>query len=367
MIAPAKYIFLLVSILALQCGGSKKQQQVDRIPGSSLEAYGRYQIIANKELELISSGVHFSFSFQGKDCKLLYSLPDKNNHSYLQYEIDDKYQRRIRIEGNSKTPLLIDAGHDGKHTVTIYKTTEATSGSIIIEGIEAASVKSVPPARLPLIEFIGNSITCGAAADTADMPCGVGQYHDYHNAYFAYGPRVARALKTNFILNSVSGIGIYRTWNKEFPSMPLVYEKLHFEPGETQLWDYKKYSPAIVSIALGTNDLSNGDGVNRRLPFDSAAFVNHYVRFIQQVRSHYPDAQLALLSSPMVTGRNGRLLENSLLVVKQKVERLFPSSKPIALHFFKSIPPHGCGGHPGVEDHAIMAAELVPFFKNLLR
>jgi hypothetical protein len=26
----------------------------------------------------------------------------------------------------------------------------------------------------------------------------------------------------------------------------------------------------------------------------------------------------------------------------------------------------GCGGHPSVEDHAILAKELVPFFKSLL-
>jgi hypothetical protein len=26
----------------------------------------------------------------------------------------------------------------------------------------------------------------------------------------------------------------------------------------------------------------------------------------------------------------------------------------------------GCGGHPNVEDHAIMAEELKPFFKGLL-
>jgi hypothetical protein len=26
----------------------------------------------------------------------------------------------------------------------------------------------------------------------------------------------------------------------------------------------------------------------------------------------------------------------------------------------------GCGGHPNVEDHAILADELLPFFKKLL-
>ncbi|MBO9684249.1 MAG: hypothetical protein J7502_16550 [Flavisolibacter sp.] len=51
----------------------------------------------------------------------------------------------------------------------------------------------------PLIEFIRDSITCGVAADTSEMRCGKGEYHDYHNAYYAYGPRVARNLGVNYI------------------------------------------------------------------------------------------------------------------------------------------------------------------------
>ena len=52
----------------------------------------------------------------------------------------------------------------------------------------------IPNSNAPLIEFIGNSITCGAAADVSEVPCGSGVDYDQHNAYYAYGPRVARML-----------------------------------------------------------------------------------------------------------------------------------------------------------------------------
>jgi hypothetical protein len=164
----------------------------------------------------------------------------------------------------------------------------------------------------PLIEFIGNSITCGAAADTSEAGCGKGVYHDQHNAYYAYGPRVARALNLNYILSSVSGIGIYRTWNMDGPSMPQVYEKESFNLHDSMLWNFKTYTPKIVSIALGTNDLSNGDGIHPRQPFDSAVFVKKYIAFVQLVKSKYPAATIALLSSPMINEDNRVLLQNAL-------------------------------------------------------
>jgi hypothetical protein len=45
---------------------------------------------------------------------------------------------------------------------------------------------------------------------------------------------------------------------------------------------------------------------------------------------------------------------------------LYPSDKKITLFFFKPMKAGGCSGHPSVEDHAVLAQELGPFFKTLL-
>jgi hypothetical protein len=194
----------------------------------------------------------------------------------------------------------------------------------------------------------------------------VGEYSDYHNAYYAYGPRVARALKVNYFLSSVSGIGIYRTWNHDGPSMPQVYEKADLSDTDRRLWDFSQYRPAVVSIALGTNDLSKGDGKSARAPFDSARFVGGYIQFVRLVKSKYPAAQIALLSSPMVGGSDRELLQHCLTAVKTAIDGLYPSSKPVAVFFFEPMTPKGCSYHPSVEDHALLAAQLEPFFKRLL-
>jgi lysophospholipase L1-like esterase len=150
------------------------------------------------------------------------------------------------------------------------------------------------------------------------------------------------------------------------PSMPQVYEKTDFQLDSKRLWGFKTYRPAIVSIALGTNDLSNGDGKRERSPFDSTVFVNDYTQFVQLVKSKYPQANIALLSSPMINGERRITLQNCLAAVKENIDALYPSDKKVALYFFKSMQARGCSGHPDLEDHAILADELVPFFKSLL-
>ncbi len=213
-------------------------QAATTLPASALKPYGRSLLNKEQQLELISSAVHFGFSFGGTACQTFASLPNGQDHNHLQYELDGVYQKRLKVVGASKAPLVITAPGAGQHTVWIYKATEAHTGPIAIQKITAQRLKALPSPTVPLIEFIGNSITCGAAADPSEVPCGSGEYHDQHNAYLAYGPRVARALKTNFVLSSVSGIGIYRNWNSAGPTMPQVYEKIDFQAQNPQRWNF---------------------------------------------------------------------------------------------------------------------------------
>jgi len=338
----------------------------DTLPASELSPYGRFLFNDQKRVELISSASHFGFRFRGKESKVFAYLTDNNAHNYLQYELDGVYQKRVRIEGNNKQPITISASTDDTHTVWIYKATEAHTGPIFIEKITGNSLQPIGRPRASLIEFIGNSITCGAAADPSEVPCGAGAYHDQHNAYFAYGPRVARALSANFIVSGVSGIGIYRNWNSDGPAMPVVYEKSDFQLESQRMWEFKNYKPDVVSIALGTNDFSRGDGKHTRLPFDSAVFVSSYIKFVQQVKSKYITAQIALLSSAMVQGKDREKFQNCLSAVKKNVDALYPNDKPVAVYFFKPMQARGCTGHPNVEDHATLAEELIPFFKKLI-
>jgi hypothetical protein len=360
-------VFVFLAFLCFSCASTKNNTPAQAsLAAKDLVPFGRTEFVDGK-LELISSAAHFAFAFEGEECEVFASLPQWMDHNYLQYELDGVYQKRIKVERNSPQPIRISTSGNGRHTIRIYKATEATTGPVFIEKINAPNIQPVANPKAPLIEFIGNSITCGAAADASEVPCGAGVYHDQHNAYYAYGPRVARMLGANFLMSCVSGIGIYRTWNKEEPSMPQVYEKADFGVGSSRNWNFSRYTPDVVTIALGTNDLSNGDGKSPRPHFDSAKFVKAYTGFVQLVKSKYPNAQIVLLNSPMVTGDRNLLLTNCLQAIKQNVDSLNSSANPVKLFFFQPMKARGCTGHPSVEDHAILADELYPFLKNILK
>src|SRR5690606_38403854 len=140
---------------------------------------------------------------------------------------------------------------------------------------------------------------------------------DQHNAYFAYGPRVARALDIDYMLSSSSGIGIYRNWNSDGPTMPDVYENRYLNTDSIQKWNFKNFSPDLVSICLGTNDLSDGDGIHPRLPFNTEIFTSTYIEFINLVYNYYPNVQIALISSPMVQGEKTNVLNKCLENIKK--------------------------------------------------
>lgn len=353
-------------LIAFTFLGTVSTAQTNSLTASQLKPFGRFAQDPQFGLELISSAVHFGIAFQGDSCSIEASIPDADGHNYLQYELDGQYQKRLLVSGASKKMLTVHATKSGKHTLWIYKATEAHTGPIFIKQIKGRGLESLAVPVAPLIEFIGNSITCGAAADASEIACGTGVYHDQHNAYLAYGPRVARALQVNFILSSVSGIGIYRNWNSDGPVMPQVYEKTDFQEQGNRYWDFKAYNPTIVSIALGTNDFSNGDGVRPRKPFDADEFNNKYVQFIKLVKAKYPKARIALLSSPMIKGASAKILEGCLLTIKDQIDAAYPSDKPVETFFFPAMEIHGCLGHPSVEDHLVLSKALNPFFKRLL-
>jgi hypothetical protein len=339
---------------------------VDTIYAGQLKPIGRFALHEDKGLEMISSAMHFKVGFTGKTVTLYVSIPDVNGHNYIQYALDGVYQKRLLVSGSSVEPLIINAKSNGKHILTIYKATEAHTGPIFISRIAANNVKALNIPQTPIIEFIGNSITCGAAADPSETPCQTGAYHDQHNAYMSYGARLARDMGVEYVLSSVSGIGIYRTWNRTGPAMPQVYDRIDFQNRSERMWDFVNFQPAVISIALGTNDLSNGDRKTPRVPFDSVTFVNEYVEFIKSLKLKHPSAKIALLSSPMVKGSERELLQRLLLDIRQKIDVGDSKGNGVAVFFFEPMNGRGCSGHPSIEDHAILASQLKPFFKGIL-
>ena len=360
-----KFIFFIVIILCIGC----KEKTTSNITfynasNNAFSYQGRTESLKDSSAVLISSAASVKFFVKG-DSINLFVQSGNNTHNYTVITINDEYQKRYKISANSitKIPLVLPKKEQNK--IGIFKATEAASGNLIFYGVNAEEISPIINDKEFFIEFIGDSVTCGAAADPSDVPCGTGEYLDQHNAYFAFGPRVARALNVNFMLSSVSGIGIYRNWNDENieePIMPQVYENLYLNLDSSKKYNFL-IKPAIVSICLGTNDLSNGDGVKLRLPFNKEKFVENYISFVKMVYNHYPETKIVLMNSPMIGGETNNLLMDCL----KEVQSFYAEkNKSIELYELDAVYNKGCTTHPNVEEHGAISQKLIPFYKNLL-
>src|SRR6185295_9188555 len=142
-------IFLVILLYRVPSFAAAK----DTLTAPSLHPYGRYSFDKKTGLELISSAVHFGFQFTGTTCSVYAFINDRRGHNYLQYTLDGNYQRRIRISGNSRQPAVIGGLSGGRHTIWIYKATEATTGPIFIEKITAHEIRALKEPDRALIEF----------------------------------------------------------------------------------------------------------------------------------------------------------------------------------------------------------------------
>lgn len=353
--------YLILFFLAanfFSCNSSISDKRYFTANDESFRFSGRIQQ-KDEGVALINSAASVRTKVFG-DSAIVHLESGNENHQYASVELDEKYLGRHRIDSDS---LLLDLPNNEQGSVLeIYKDTEASNGALIFRGITARSLEPAPVEEKPLIEFIGNSITCGMGADTREIACEEGDWFDQHNAYLAYGPRVARALDADFELSCVSGIGMYRNWNDEDrPVMPDVYSNLFLNDDSSQKARAGEDHPEVVSIALGTNDLSFGDGEKERSNFDPEKFTSAYISFVEEIFAKYPDTRIALLSSPMVGEREQKILHTALEEIKSNF-----ANRPVSIFKFDEITPHGCTSHPDIHDHEEMAEQLVPLFRNLL-
>lgn len=359
----------LVILLMYNCK-MKPSLKVFQSDDPRITWYGRTHIDNSENHYLIGSASSIKFRFAGDKCRIwMKNISSPGEYNYISWVLDGVYHQRIPIRSDTLIPIEIPIkGNDEFHELEIFKETEAVCGGILIDKIETAELIEYPISIRRNIEFIGNSITAGMASDPSLIPCETGKWYDQHNAYMAYGPRTARALEMDFMIVAVSGIGVYRNWNTEYPVMNDVYESIFLSTDPNlPKWGFKSFIPDVVCINLGTNDFSGGDGITARLPFDSTLFIQNYIQLIEKIHSHYPEARIVMLEHAMSGDHIIPMLQGCLNTIKIKSEAALVTLKPLSVFSFSPSANDGCSGHPDLREQTKMAEELTPFIRGLLQ
>lgn len=317
---------------------------------------GRVDFTDPKKPKFWAPGVYIEARFEGSFCEVLINdeVLGGDNFNYLEVVVDNEPPRRIQTTGKENRIVVAEGGlSDGPHTITISKNTESGIGYLEFLGFRCRGLLPMSPKPSRKLEFIGNSITCGSGSDLSVIACDSGKWYDQHNAYMSYGPLVARQLNAQWHLSSVSGIGLIRSCCDMGITMPQVFDKVNMRDNIGQ-WDFDQYQPDAVTICLGQND-----GIQ-----DSTAFSEAYVNFIKDVRSYYPNAHIACLTSPMANNALTAALQNYLTgIVKYTHEA---GDENVSKFFFSRSYNDGCGDHPSLQEHELIAQELAPYLQEKL-
>ena len=313
-----------------------------------IEYMGRVDLKNPKLPRFWNPGVVLRFRFGGAGCRIVVhdEVAYGNTHNYIVVLVGDVVAYRVKLKGHSDT---LTVPGSGDHVVTVCKATEGI-GWMELAGVEAETLLDPPALPDRRIEFIGNSITCGYGNDVSDIPCGKGEWYDHHNAWMSYGPLTARALKSQWHLTAVSGIGLIHSCCKMTITMPEVFDRMD-NRGNQGDWDFRRYQPDVVTVCLGQND-----GIQ-----DSTVFCGAYVTFVRHLRALYPSARIVLLTSPMGDAALTAALKRYIGgVIKGCADGRLSS------FFFSKQWTKGCEGHPDIGDDLEISGELTLFLKSLM-
>ena len=130
--------------------------------------------------------------------------------------------------------------------------------------------------------------------------------HDgqYSNSWYSYAWMTARKLGAEFHDTSQGGIALLdgTGWfgAPAYYGVESCYDKLEYNPdlGEVKKWDFSRYTPQVVVVAIGQNDNHPVDYMAAD-PECSAAehWRKRYREFIETLMKRYPKAQIILTTT----------------------------------------------------------------------
>lgn len=349
---------MLMLLLAHTAFGAVKRDSAKLYTADNprIQYTGRMDLSDKLRPRIWAPGAYIAARFKGAKCQVL--IDDQvewgHNHNYIEMVVDDRAPYRIRLTDKINIINLPAGLSDGAHTVLICKDTESNIGYIDFVGFKCAGL--LPLARKPKrkIEYFGDSITSGTGMDLSVVPCDKGQWYDQHNAYMSYGAQTSRNLGAQWQLTALAGVGLVHSCCNMTVTMPQIYDKVYLSSDKIT-WDFGKYRPDVVTICLGQNDG----------PQDSTLFCGAYVKFIETIRRHYPKADIICLTSPMADAKLTPVLKRYLTGITSHMHAT--GDKKVSHYFFSRQYHSGCGGHPDLAEHGLIANELTSYIKRLER
>jgi lysophospholipase L1-like esterase len=253
---------------------------------------GRFEESDPKKRGMNWYGSEVRLRFNGTSLTLVGSCGDNGyggpNPAKMEVVIDGDATKVLKVavgktNAHSKFPLVTGLA-DGVHTATLFKAAE-TDQHVWVEGFSFDPGRGLlrpEPLSSRKIEIFGDSVTSGGNADPH---------------WLSYAPLLGRELDADVHIISKGGTGVAASWI-HMVTLLKYWDKLTFtnvfNVEKAQPWDFTKWTPDAVVIAIGHNDQFNGGG---------GIFAQKYRDFHDALRQVYPRAHIlagnTVISTPV--------------------------------------------------------------------
>jgi len=335
---------------------------------------GRVLFAEGKAPRFSAPGVTLSARFTGigASMKIVDGAAVAN---YFDVVVDGDYADAVKVKADDNGVVTLAQNLPyGEHELSVIKRTEANAGSVDFKSFTFAG-EILPPPTLPphKLEIIGDSISAGSGNEALNgsAQCNEDYSRPYSDASKAWGPVLARALDAEYHVTAVSGIGVLRNYNcKSMDTMPVVYDRVFLERADSPVYDHGQFVPDAVLLMIGTNDFSPADcnriALNDAVdPENYAAFIKALSTFVGVLRSDYPNAEIFLISSPMLhdgwpdatfTSDTSQRAAISQVADELNATDVGTGKLHVVLADYSKTKytGRGCGTHPNVFEHSII-------------
>lgn len=322
------------------------------------------------------SGSGAEFTFNGTKCSVTVtgdsnatSPSAADNQARVAIYVNGERVVDDMVDNIQETYDVFESDTPQTAVISIVKLSESPMSTIGIKEIKATGSKIAPtPNKDVLIEFIGDSITCGYGIDDPDK--------DHHfstkteDVTKAYAYKTAEKLGADYSMVSFSGYGIVSGYTNDkkvaAQTVPQFYTKLgyswasngSFVPANVE-WDFGKRQPDIIVVNLGTND----DSYTKTDSEKQQEYCDGYVEFLKKIRENNPDAKILCTLGIM----GDRLFEKVQLAVDTYTEQTGDGNIS-TMKFDVQNPNDGYSAdwHPSVTTHEKAAEKLSAEIKSLL-
>ncbi len=331
-----------------------------------LQYMGRIDLSAPEAPVFYWAGSLVQFAFTGDT--LLLEIENHRIYNGLQlgFLLDGQEQQLLLKEENDVPQMLrIPVSGDGRHRFILFKRQDSTHFFTLrrILLADGGDLCPLPPLPALKLECYGDSVTAGSVVEAvAHVASNDPPVYDsvYDNAWHSYAMQTARLLGAQVHLVTQGGIALFDNTgyfdNGRF-GMETAFDKLAYFPGDAMTqWDFSRYVPDFVTVAIGQND-QHFNGTDQILsPMQREHWLEVYCGMLGRLMQQYPDAVFILLLTVLMHDPFWEeLLDDACARMNSPRVRRFRFTRTGA----------ATPGHPRIPEQCEMACELTEFIQSL--